>query len=62
MTVVPSTVTSMYDLAAQLLSAVEAAMTTTEGGAPDRAFVSLGTPPWDGSCSYAIVQVDTLTE
>ena len=60
--VVPSTVTSMYDLAAQLLAVVEAAMATTEGGAPDRAFVSLGTPPWDTPCSYAIVQVDTLTE
>jgi hypothetical protein len=60
--IVPSTVTSMYDLATDLLTAVEAAMATTQGGVPDRAFVSLGTPPWDTSCSYAIVQVDTLTE
>lgn len=62
MTVAPSTVTSMYDLATELLAAVIAAMTGTEGGSPDRSFVSLGDPPWDTLCSYAVVQIPTLNE
>lgn len=52
----------MYDLATELLAAVIAAMATTDGGAPDRSFVSLGDPPWDTACSYAVVQIPTLTE
>ena len=47
MTVTVSTKSSMYDLAAELLAAVVAAMATTDGGTPDRNYVSLGAPAFD---------------
>lgn len=63
MTVVPSTVTSMYDLAVDLLDAVEAAMATTAEGAPVTSYVSLGEPAWGPeACSQAVVQVLALGE
>lgn len=62
MTVTVSTVSSMADLAAELLEAVVAAMTETAAGAPDRSFVSLGAPAWETGCAQACVQVLTLTE
>lgn len=62
MTVVVSTVSSMYDLAVDLLDAVVAAMGTTDAGPPERSFVALGAPAWETSCSQAAVQVLTLTE
>lgn len=62
MTVVESTVASMYDLAVDLLDAVVAAMGTTIGGPPNRKFVSLGPPAWETSCAQAAVQVLGLTE
>lgn len=62
MTVTVSTVSSMYDLAEDLLLAVVAAMGTTEAGAPDRYFVSAGIPTFETECAQAAVQVVTLTE
>jgi len=62
MTVQASTVTSMYDLAVSLRDVIAQAMATTVGGPPDREYISLGEPAWDTMCSYAVVQVPTLTE
>lgn len=62
MTVAVSTVSSMFDLANEYLGALVAAMSTTEAGAPDRSFVSLGSPAWETSCAQAAVQVLVLTE
>lgn len=61
-TVVISTVSSMYDLADEFLAAVVAAMTTTDTGAPDRSFVSLGEPVFDTLCAQAIVHIPGLSE
>jgi hypothetical protein len=52
----------MYDLAEDLRVAVVAAMATTDGGPPDRSFVSLGPPAWETSCSQVAVEVDGLRE
>ena len=57
-----STVTSMYDLAAEFLAAVVAAMATTDAGAPDRSYISLGEPVFDTLCAQAIVHVGGSTE
>jgi hypothetical protein len=57
-----STVSSLFDLAADLNTVIEQAMATTPGGAPDRSYVSLGQPAWDTMCSYAVTQVPVLAE
>lgn len=62
MTVVASTVSSMYELAESYLHAIVAAMTTTDAGAPDRAFVATDTPVFEGYCAQAAVYIPTLTE
>ena len=62
MSVMPSTVSSMYDLAVDLRYAVAAAMATTPAGGPEREFISLGEPPWDTGCAQAVVQIPTLSE
>ena len=63
MSVVVSTVTSLYDLAVDLLDAVVAAMATTDAGAPTRSYVSLGEPAFGPeACDQAAVQVQGLTE
>lgn len=63
MTVVPSTVTSMYDLAVDLLDAVVAAMATTDTGITGlSSYVTLGAPALASDCDQAIVQVTTLGE
>lgn len=62
MSVVVSDVSSMYDLAVDLLDAVVAAMGTTDAGAPDRSFVSPGAPAFETQCAQAAVQVISLTE
>lgn len=62
MSVVPSTVTSMYDLAVDLLGAVSAAMATTDAGPPDIAYITLGEPAWAEACGQAVVQAAGLTE
>ena len=62
MTVVESTVTSMFDLATELLGAVASAMATTVGGAPDVAYITLGEPAWAEACGQAVVQAGMITE
>lgn len=60
--VIPSTVSSMYEITTALLDAIVAAMATTAAGAPDRSFISLGAPAFETDCAQAAVQVLTLTE
>ncbi len=63
MSVVESTVTSLYELAVDLLDAVVSAMATTTAGTPALSYVSLGEPAFGPeSCDQAIVQVQGLTE
>ena len=62
MTVAVSTVSSMYDIAVDLLGAVEAAMASTPAGAPDETYVTLGDPAWAAQCSQAVVQIPLLSE
>ena len=52
----------MYDLANDYLTAVVAAMETTDAGGPDRYAVVLGDPVFDTLCAQAFVSVPTLTE
>ena len=61
-TIVESSVSSMFDLAEDLLTAVAEAMATTAAGAPVQSYVSLGAPAWETLCSKAVVQVLSLTE
>lgn len=60
--VVSSTVTSMFDLAGEFLSAVTAAMATTDAGAPDESYITLGDPAWDTLCGQAVVMIPQLGE
>lgn len=63
MSVQVATVTSLYDLAVDLLDAVVSAMATTEAGAPTISYISLGEPAFGPeSCDEAIVQINGLTE
>ena len=63
MTVTPSTVSSMFDLAVDFLDAVVAAMATTEEGiAGLSSYVTLGQPALASDCDQAIVQVVGLGE
>lgn len=62
MSIAVSDVSSMYDIAVDLLDAVVAAMGTTDAGAPDRSFVSPGAPAFETQCDQAAVQVLSLTE
>lgn len=58
----PSTVSSMFDLADEYLAAIVAAMTSTTAGAPDRAWVAPGQPAWETDCAQACVFIPALTE
>ena len=61
--VVPSTVTSLYDLATELLEAIVAAMATTEAGAPPMQYIALGAPAFGPeSCDQAVVGEIALSE
>ena len=63
MTVTPSTVTSLYSLAQELLAAVTAAMATTDAGAPPMSYIAVGEPAFGPeSCDQAIVTINTITE
>ncbi len=62
MTVPVSTVSSLYDLAAEYLAVIVSAMATTAAGAPDRAWVSPGQPAWETECAQACVFIPALTE
>lgn len=50
-----TTATSLYDLAAELLTQTQAALATTPAGSPSRAYVSIGDPPFD-CCDQLTVQ------
>lgn len=52
---VPSTVDTLYDLAAELLGFCAAALDTLPVGAPDRQYVSIGPPAFD--CEQLTVHV-----
>ena len=61
MSVIPSTVDSVYELASALLLVAEDALAETIGGTPDRSFVAPAEPPWD-CCPFLAVFVPTITE
>lgn len=56
-----STVTSLYDLAAELLSVSETALATTAAGTPALAYLAPATPVFD-CCPALIVNVGALSE
>jgi hypothetical protein len=58
---VPSTVTSLYDLAQDVLSVAEVCLGTTTLGVPDLAYVAPASPVFD-CCPALIVSVAALTE
>lgn len=63
MTAGPTSVDALDDLASQFLQAVVAAMTSTEAGAPARAYVYPDqAPEFYTECSQAVVCVPALTE
>jgi len=63
MTIAVSSVSSMYDLATELLEAVIAAMATTEEGIANlSSYVALGEPALASNCDQAIVQLTGLGE
>lgn len=57
----PSTVTSLYDLAAEVLVVAEACLTTTTAGVPSLSYVSPSLPAYD-CCPALIVSVPSLGE
>lgn len=61
MSVLPSTVGSLFDAAARLLLTSEDALATTTGGTPDRTFVAPSDPPFD-CCPFLAVVVNGLAE
>jgi hypothetical protein len=62
-TVVPSTASSMYDLAVDFLNAVVSAMATTDEGIVGlTSYVTLGEPALASDCDQAIVQIAGLGE
>lgn len=62
MPVVLSTVSSMYEVAVAYRDLIVAAMTSTEAGAPDRAFVAPDQPVFETQCAQAAVYIPSLTE
>lgn len=56
----PSTATSLYDLAAELLAASASILATTTAGAPSIQYVSAGPPAYD-CCDQLTVDVGILT-
>lgn len=57
----PSTVTSLYDLAEEVLSVAEGCLGTTAAGVPSLSYVSPALPAFD-CCPALIVSVAALTE
>lgn len=55
----PSTASSLYDLAAELLTQSAAILATTPAGAPSVRYVSLGPPAYD-CCDQLTVDVGTI--
>ena len=62
MTVVPSTVSSMWDLAVDLTNAVALAMATTPAGGPLETYQTLGAPAFLDGCAQACVEIPLLSE
>lgn len=61
MSVVPSTVSSLYELAGALLLVAEDALADTVGGTPDRSYVAPSPPAFD-CCPFLSVYAPSLTE
>ena len=61
MTVAVSTVTSLTDLARQVLTISEECLATTAGGSPERAYITPAPAPWS-CCPFLTVQVVQLGE
>jgi hypothetical protein len=61
MSVVPSTVLSLWESAGELLLVAEDALSETSGGTPDRSYVSASEPAFD-CCPFLTVYVSALTE
>jgi len=57
----PSTVTSFYDLAQEVLTVARTCLATTSGGVPDLSYVSPATPAFD-CCPALIVSGAALSE
>lgn len=62
MTVAVSTVTTLFDLAVDLLEACDEALATTEAGPPEKSYISPGVPTFDALCDTLVVYGATLTE
>lgn len=62
MTVALSTVSTLFDLAVDLLEAGADALATTEAGPPAKAYISPGVPTFDALCDTLVVYGATLTE
>ncbi len=62
MTVAVSTVSTLFDLAEEFLAAAEAALETTDAGAPAITYISPGIPTFDYLCDTLCVYGATLTE
>jgi hypothetical protein len=61
MSVVPSTVLSLWESAGELLLVAEDALSETSGGTPPRSYVSASEPAFD-CCPFLTVYVSALTE
>jgi hypothetical protein len=57
-----STVSSMWQLAVELTNAVADAMATTDAGAPDTTYQTLGAPAFLDGCAQAAVEIPLLSE
>ena len=62
MTVTLSTVSTLFDMAVDLLAVCDDALTSTEAGAPAMTYVSPGVPTFDYACDTLAVYVPSLTE
>lgn len=61
MTVVPSTVSSLWEQAGELLLVMEDALADTIGGTPDRSYVAPAEPAFD-CCPFLTVHVPSISE
>lgn len=61
MSVVPSTVSSVWEMSSELLLIAEDAVATTIGGAIDRSYVAPSEPAFD-CCPFLAVTVPTISE
>jgi hypothetical protein len=61
-TVAISTVSTLFDLAVDLLQAADDALATTEAGPPAKSYISPGIPTFDGLCDTLVVYGASLTE